>query len=168
LGTPASLRRSSAGLDRSPRKADLPASLNGSRLRPALPSAGRASPHASSPRNCQRYGNMNPFPISYAFQPRLRGRLTLGRLPLPRKPWVFGERVFHPSFRYSCLHPLFRPLQQTSSAHLRRDTECSPTPSTLFACSAAASVPSLSPVTLSAHDYSTSELLRTLSRYGCF
>ena len=34
----------------------------------------------------QRYGNMNPFPIDYAFRPRLRGRLTLGRLPLPRKP----------------------------------------------------------------------------------
>ena len=32
----------------------------------------------------------------------------------------------------------------------------------------AASVASFSPVTLSAHDYSTSELLRTLSRYGCF
>ena len=28
-----------------------------------------------------RYGNVNPFPIGYAFLPRLRGRLTLGRLP---------------------------------------------------------------------------------------
>ncbi len=28
----------------------------------------------------QRYGNINPFPIDYAFQPRLRGRLTLSRL----------------------------------------------------------------------------------------
>lgn len=71
---------------------------------------------------------MNPFPIDYAFQPRLRGRLTLGRLPLPRKPRVFGERVFHPSFRYSCLHPPFRPLQQPSPGRLPQATECSPTP----------------------------------------
>ena len=35
---------------------------------------------------CQRYWNMNQFPIDYAFQPRLRSRLTLGRLTLPRKP----------------------------------------------------------------------------------
>jgi hypothetical protein len=54
---------------------------------------------------------MNPFPIDYAFQPRLRGRLTLGRLPLPRKPWVFGGQGSHLSFRYSCLHSPFRYLQ---------------------------------------------------------
>ena len=36
--------------------------------------------------SCQRYGNINPFPIDYASRPRLRGRLTLGRLTLPRKP----------------------------------------------------------------------------------
>jgi hypothetical protein len=54
---------------------------------------------------------MNPFPIGYAFQPHLRGRLTLGRLPLPRKPSAFGGQVFHPSFRYSYRHPLFRHLQ---------------------------------------------------------
>ena len=81
------------------------------KLRPELPFSGRASPHASSPRNCKRYGNMNPFPIDYAFRPRLRGRLTLGRRPLPRKPRVFGGQESHLSFRYSCLHSLFRPLQ---------------------------------------------------------
>ncbi len=46
-------------------------------------------------RSCG-YGNINPFPIDYVFRPRLRTRLTLGRLPLPRKPWVYDERVFHP------------------------------------------------------------------------
>ena len=56
---------------------------------------------------------MNPFPIDYAFRPRLRGRLTLGRLPLPRKPSAFGGQVFHLSFRYSYRHPPFRHLQQT-------------------------------------------------------
>ena len=62
----------------------------------------------------QRYGNMNPFPIAYAFRPRLRGRLTLGRRPLPRNPSVFGGGDSHPSFRYSCLHSHFRYLQHTS------------------------------------------------------
>ena len=51
--------------------------------------------------------NINTLPISYAFQPRLRGRLTPGRLPLPGKPWVYGERVFHPFYRYSCQHNHF-------------------------------------------------------------
>ena len=55
---------------------------------------------------------MNPFPIDYASRPRLRGRLTLGRLPLPRKPSAFGGQVFHLSFRYSYRHPPFRHLQQ--------------------------------------------------------
>jgi hypothetical protein len=63
---------------------------------------------------------MNQFPIDYAFQPRLRGRLTLGRLPLPRKPRAFGERVSHPSFRYSCRHTPFCPLQETSRSPFNR------------------------------------------------
>ena len=32
-------------------------------------------PHVQT--NCSRYGNIDPFPIGYAFRPRLRGRLTL-------------------------------------------------------------------------------------------
>ena len=61
-----------------------------------------------------RYGNINPFPISYAFRPRLRGRLTLGRLSLPRKPWVYGEQVFHLFSRYSCQHSHFSAVHSTS------------------------------------------------------
>jgi hypothetical protein len=34
----------------------------------------------------KRYRNINLFSIDYAFRPRLRYRLTLGGLPLPRKP----------------------------------------------------------------------------------
>jgi hypothetical protein len=63
---------------------------------------------------------MNQFPIDYAFPPRLRGRLTLGRLPLPRKPRAFDERVSHPSFRYSCRHTPFCPLQRTSRFSFNR------------------------------------------------
>ena len=121
--------------------------------------------------SCQRYGNMNPFPIDYAFRPRLRGRLTLGRLTLPRKPQVFGGRVFHPSFRYSYRHSHFCRLQRPS-----RNTfiSCQNAPLPLAARAQArvsepvTSVANLSPVTLSAHKNLTSELLRTLSRDGCF
>ena len=91
----------------SPQGADLPTPLTSSPLRPGKPSPSCASPHASSLRNYQGYGNMNPFPIDYALQPRLRGRLTLGRLTLPRKPQASGEWGSHPSFRYSCQHTLF-------------------------------------------------------------
>ena len=61
-----------------------------------------------------RYRNINLFPIDYAFQPRLRGRLTLGRLSLPRKPRAYGERVSHPFYRYSCQHVHFSSVQLTS------------------------------------------------------
>ena len=61
-----------------------------------------------------KYGNINPFPITYGFRPRLRGRLTLSGLALLRNPWTFGERVSHTLCRYSCQHSHFRYLQQTS------------------------------------------------------
>jgi hypothetical protein len=32
------------------------------------------------------FGNFDPIPITYAFRPRLRDRLTLSGLPLLRKP----------------------------------------------------------------------------------
>ena len=61
-----------------------------------------------------RYRNIHLFPITYAFQPRLRGRLTLGGLPFPRKPWVFGEPVSHRLYRYSCQHSHFHVVHQSS------------------------------------------------------
>lgn len=54
-----------------------------------------------------KYRNINLFSISYGFRPCFRFRLTLGRLPLPRKPWVFSEYVFHTFYRYSCQHNHF-------------------------------------------------------------
>jgi hypothetical protein len=53
-------------------------------------------------------GMFNLFPIVYAFQPRLRGRLTQGRRALPWNPWVFGETDFH------CLYRLLMPCILTS------------------------------------------------------
>jgi hypothetical protein len=61
-----------------------------------------------------RSRNINLVPIDYAFQPRLRGRLTLRGLALRRNPWTFGESVSHTLYRYSCQHSHFRYLQHTS------------------------------------------------------
>ena len=66
-----------------------------------------------------KYGTVNPFPISYAFQPGLRDRLTLGRLPLPRKPWIYGECVSRTFYRYSCQHNHF-----TTVHHALRHSFC--------------------------------------------
>ena len=55
--------------------------------------------------------NINLLSITYAFRPRLRGRLTLRRLALRRKPWTFGENVSHILYRYLCQHSHFRYLQ---------------------------------------------------------
>ena len=70
----------------SPRGTDFPAPLSGSPLRRELPFSRRAPPHASCRRNHQKCWTVHQLPIGYAPPPRLRGRLTRGRLPLPRKP----------------------------------------------------------------------------------
>jgi hypothetical protein len=59
------------------------------------------------------YRNINLFPITYAFRPQLRDRLTLSRLALLRKPWVFGEQVSHLLYRYLCQHNLFHIVHQS-------------------------------------------------------
>ena len=64
-------------------------------LEPGLPTPGWLS-LLRPPIAVQQYGNINPFPIDYAFLPRLRGRLTLRRLTLRRKPWTFGVKRFSP------------------------------------------------------------------------
>ena len=69
-----------------------------------------------------RYGNINPFPIDYAFPPRLRDRLTLGRLTLPRKPWAYGDRVSHSVYRYSSLHSLLSQLHQSLPSSFAAET----------------------------------------------
>ncbi len=104
--------------------------------------------------------NIHLIPIDYAFRPRLRGRLTLRRLALRRNPWTFGESVSHTLCRYSCQHSHFRYLQPVSqltftglrNAPLPLAVNCKPIPS----------VTGLSPVTFSAQDRLTSELLRFL------
>jgi hypothetical protein len=119
--------RSSARLHNLPQDADLPTPFNSSLLGPGLPSPGCASPHASSHRNQKRYGNINPFPIGYAFRPRLRGRLTLGQITLTLESLGFRRTGISPVF--SLLMPAFSlPLPPARlSAHLLRYVERSPT-----------------------------------------
>jgi hypothetical protein len=57
--------------------------------------------------------NINLLPITYAFRPQLRDRLTLSGLTFPRKPWVFGEQVFHLFCRYSCQHTHFHDVHRS-------------------------------------------------------
>ena len=108
------------------------------------------------------HGNINPLAIDYAFRPRLRSRLTLSRRTLLRKPWAIGGGDSHPSFvtHASILTP------HASTAGLPRRFsrhEDAPLP-LLQKQKSAASVPDLSPATLSAREHLTSELLRTLLR----
>jgi hypothetical protein len=61
----------------------------------------------------RRFRNFNLIPITYAFRPRLRGRLTLRGLALLRKPWVFGGKVSRLSYRYSYRHTHFCFVQRS-------------------------------------------------------
>ena len=79
-------------------------------LAPGIPTPGLPTVLRPSIARTHKYVNINTFSIDYVFRPRLRFRLTLGRLPLPRKPWVYGEQVSHLFYRYSCQHNHFSPV----------------------------------------------------------
>ena len=106
------------------------------------------------------YRNINRLCIDYAFRPRLSSRLTLGGLAFPRNPWAFGGGVSHPSLATHA-SILTRSRSTTAPATASLHDRRSPTTPSLRSRSAA-SARNLSPVTLSAQDHSTSELLRTL------
>ena len=104
-------------------KVDLPA-LPAYGLKPGHPTPGRPTllrPPLASLSSPRWYRNINLFPITYAFRPRLRHRLTLSRLPLPRKPWTFGVPVSDRHYRYSCLHTHFQGLQMSSRSFFTGD-----------------------------------------------
>ena len=108
------------------------------------------------------YGNINPLSIDYACRPRLRPRLTLGGLACPRNPWSSGGNVSHVSFAtHACI--LTRVTSTAGSPRCFTPHATLPYPSQQ-SWNAAASAACLSPVTLSARNHLTSELLRTLSR----
>ena len=103
--------------------------------------------------------NINLLSITYAFRPRLRDRLTLSGLTFPRKPWVFGEQVFHLFCRYSCQHTHFHYVHRSLRYGFNRLWNA---PLPMCEAHPAASVACLSPVTFSAQTHLTSELLRFL------
>jgi hypothetical protein len=77
---------------------------------------------------------------------------------LDRKPWAYGEQVFHLLYRYSCQHSHFLKVQQRSRATF---TPAGTLPyRTLTRSSSFGAV--LSPVIFTAQENLTSELLRFL------
>ena len=100
------------------RRTDLPA-LHSYTLAPGYPTPGSPILLRPSIAHPCKYGNINPFSIRYGFRPLLRDRLTLGRLTLPRKPWVFGEQVFHLFYRYSCQHNHFSTVHRALRLRLQ-------------------------------------------------
>ena len=106
------------------------------------------------------YRNINLLSIAYAFRPRLRSRLTLSRLALLRNPWAFGGRVSHSPF---VTHASILTSQRSTASLRRRFSALGTLPyHSEQSSKSVASAPCLSPVTLSAPDHLTSELLRTL------
>ena len=146
------------------------------RLASGSPTTGQdqkaASPRRDQPRTsplpapawtaAHGYGNINPLSIDYACRPRLRPRLTLGGLACPRNPWSIGGRASHSSFAtHACILTHAPSTAGSLRGFARRMTLPYPTIQRMID---AASAACLSPVTLSARDHLTSELLRTLSR----
>src|SRR6185503_2560150 len=111
--------------------------------------------------NTTWYRNINLLAIDYAFRPRLRSRLTLSRRTLLRNPWTIGGGDSHPSF---VTHAGILTSQASTAGFRRRFTGMGTLSYRAYCYAPAASVISLSPVTLSAPEHLTSELLRTLSR----
>ena len=108
------------------------------------------------------YRNINRLCIDYASRPRLSSRLTLGGLAFPRNPWAFGGGVSHPSL---ATHARILTRYRSTTVHTAASPQHRRSPTThTMKCASATSALDLSPVTLSAQDHSTSELLRTLSR----
>ena len=95
------------------------------RLEPGRPTPGWLTllRHPIAQTLFWRYRNINLFPIAYAFQPRLRGRLTLSGLSFLRNPWAFGEEVSRLFYRYSHRHAHFRVVHPSfrSSFNLARN-----------------------------------------------
>ena len=71
--------------------------------------------------------NINLLSIAYDFRPRLRSRLTLGRLALPRNPWAFGGQVSRLSLVTHA--SILSPDPSTAKAYAAASlvTGCSPT-----------------------------------------
>ena len=83
-------------------------------LQPSIPSDGGSVTPRSLPCLYSECRNINRLVIAYPSRVRLSPRLTLIRLTLFRKPWVFGVYISIIHYRYLCLHLLFCTLQHIS------------------------------------------------------
>ena len=112
-----------------------------------------------------RYGNINPSSIDYACRPRLRSRLTQGGRTCPWNPWSLGAGDSHPGLAtHACILAPAPSTRGSPPGFTQRRTLPYHPPPHPSRGGSAASAARLSPAELSAHDHSTSELLRTLSR----
>src|SRR5688500_12192111 len=76
----------------------------GSSKEPERRVVGRLASLGSAWAFLRGYGNINPLSIDYACRPRLRSRLTLGRLAWPRNPWSSGGGGSHsPLATHACI-----------------------------------------------------------------
>ena len=123
---------------------------------------GSPIPLATADRRLSRnpwYRNINRLCIDYASRPRLSSRLTLGGLAFPRNPWTSGGGVSHPSLAtYANILTRARSTSVSTAASVQtRRSATTPAKAEVRDFGVR-----LSPVTFSARDHSTSELLRTL------
>ena len=119
-------------------------------------------PRSSDIRQCR---NLNLLSIGYGFRPRLRSRLPQSRSALLWKPWIFGLGDSH---SHLATHSgILSSRLSTAPCRYRFSA-----PSMLLYHIPLRDVLSFGdvfqPRKFSARDLSTSELLRTLSMYGCF
>ena len=105
------------------------------------------------------YRNINRLCIDYASRPRLSSRLTLGGLSFPRNPWTSGGGVSHPSL---ATHTYILTRAQSTTVYTAASIRTRRSATTPAKQKSATSVSNFSPVTFSARDHLTSELLRTL------
>ena len=127
----------------------------------------RLSPKGGQPLSNQElewtrtwwYRNINRLCIDYAFRPRLSSRLPLGGRAFPRNPWAFGGGDSHPSL---ATHTYILTRAQSTTVYTAASIRTRRSATTPAKQKSATSVSNFSPVTFSARDHSTSELLRTL------
>ena len=108
-------------------------------------------------------GTINPLSIAYAHVCLGLGPPNPEWIDLPQEPSDLRCVGFSPTIRYSCRHSHSHPLQPSLRSTFTAEWDA-PLPLLLNRAKIRSFGTLLSPVTLSAPDHSTSELLRTLSR----
>ena len=90
-------------------------------LQPPIPSGGGGVTSRSLAFLYDVYRNINRFVIGFPSRVPLRSRLTLVRLALSRKPWVFGAHV------YTCVVVTHAYIFFSRRSRMPHDTPSTPT-----------------------------------------